>query len=333
MSKTYTFTADTINTDLFFGEYSRFYVQGSSDFDCWADTINTAHPTGYTTYDSNPDPESGQPRKPIGRKSSSGSYEFWRCKIYYGAQSNILDHINSLDSSNIISMTLATQCEVGSYSSDSVFYWDTALNPPDLTTPACDFMSNHKTGGLQTIYGTLAGSSLSGNVLVDISIDVKDYGIPSSYSWFFRYARQTYGWLYTPVVLTIVTAENDYSYTLAYSANGGSGAPSSQIGSNTLLSPSYTFTISSTVPTRSGYNFLGWSTSSSAITADYQPGDSITVTSDGTTTLYAVWKIANILRIVNNNQLDMYIIYIVENSSLVPYRMTIVNNGQLDDYM
>lgn len=92
--------------------------------------------------------------------------------------------------------------------------------------------------------------------------------------------------------LVVVTNETDYSYTLAYNANGGSGAPSNQTGSNTQASPSYTFTISNTLPTRNGYIFLGWSINSSATTADYVPGGTITVTSSGTTTLYAVWQAA-----------------------------------------
>ncbi len=71
------------------------------------------------------------------------------------------------------------------------------------------------------------------------------------------------------------------SYTLYYNANGGSGAPSSQSGSTT-------YTISSTRPTRSGYTFLGWSTSSSATSASYTAGDTITLSSN--TTLYAVWR-------------------------------------------
>ena len=272
-------------------------------------------------FDSNPRPEGGVPRKPIAYINNNSRY--WSCKIYFGAYATELSRIAALPSSSITSITLTTQATFGTFYANSPFYWDTATNAPDLITPDSDFISDHKTGGLKTQLCASADS---------IEVDISDYGIPDSYSWLFRYSGNTYSYLSAPVTLTITTTENDYSYTLAYSANGGSGAPSSQTGSNTLLSPSYTFTISSTVPTRSGYNFLGWSTSSSATTADYQPGDSITVTSDGTTTLYAVWKIANILRIVNNNQLDMYIIYIVENSSLVPYRMTIVNNGQLDDY-
>ena len=98
-------------------------------------------------------------------------------------------------------------------------------------------------------------------------------------------------WRFDSAVLHVTTNETDYNYTLAYNANGGSGAPSNQTGSNTGTSPYYTFTVSSTVPTRTGYTFLGWSTSSSATSATYTGGGSITVTSSGTTTLYAVWKV------------------------------------------
>lgn len=97
-------------------------------------------------------------------------------------------------------------------------------------------------------------------------------------------------WKISSATLNVTTNETDYNYTLAYNANGGSGAPSNQTGSNTGTSPYYTFTVSSTVPTRTGYTFLGWSTSSSATSASYTGGSSITVTSSGTTTLYAVWK-------------------------------------------
>lgn len=110
-------------------------------------------------------------------------------------------------------------------------------------------------------------------------------GTPSS-----GVAENTYI-IISSMTLTVVTSETDYSYTLSYNANGGSGAPSAQAGSNTATSPSYTFTVSNTAPTRTGYTFLGWSTSSSATAASYSGGSSITVTTSGTTTLYAVWQI------------------------------------------
>lgn len=70
-----------------------------------------------------------------------------------------------------------------------------------------------------------------------------------------------------------------------YNSNGGTGAPSTQ-----SHWAGYSVTLSSTVPTRSGYNFLGWSTSQSATAATYQPGEDAALHT--TTTLYAVWKVA-----------------------------------------
>ena len=73
------------------------------------------------------------------------------------------------------------------------------------------------------------------------------------------------------------------TYTVSYNANGGSGAPSSQTKTKDV-----TLTLSSTRPTRSGYTFKGWSTSSTATSATYQPGGSYT--SNAAVTLYAVWQ-------------------------------------------
>ena len=73
------------------------------------------------------------------------------------------------------------------------------------------------------------------------------------------------------------------SYKITYNANGGSGAPGSQ-----TKWKDQTLTLSSTKPTRTGYSFLGWSTSSSATTATYSAGGSYTANSAAT--LYAVWK-------------------------------------------
>lgn len=73
------------------------------------------------------------------------------------------------------------------------------------------------------------------------------------------------------------------SYTITYNANGGSGAPGKQ-----TKWKDQTLTLSSTKPTRTGYSFLGWSTSSSATSATYSAGGSYTANSAAT--LYAVWK-------------------------------------------
>lgn len=73
------------------------------------------------------------------------------------------------------------------------------------------------------------------------------------------------------------------SYTIKYNANGGSGAPSNQ-----TKWKDQTLTLSSTKPTRTGYSFLGWSTSSTATTHTYSAGGSYT--DNAAATLYAVWK-------------------------------------------
>ena len=72
-------------------------------------------------------------------------------------------------------------------------------------------------------------------------------------------------------------------YTISYSANGGSGAPGSQLKFHGV-----SVTLSSSKPTRSGYTFQGWGTSTSSTTASYQAGS--TYTGNANTTLYAVWR-------------------------------------------
>lgn len=78
------------------------------------------------------------------------------------------------------------------------------------------------------------------------------------------------------------------THTLFYLANGGSGAPSSQTVTVVAWDDPHLFTVSYTEPTRSGYRFLGWSTSSSATSASYEGGDGIYVSEQKT--LYAVWE-------------------------------------------
>ena len=88
----------------------------------------------------------------------------------------------------------------------------------------------------------------------------------------------------TSTATTTVTVPALASYTITYNANGGSGAPSSQTKYYGV-----SLTLSTTKPTRSGYTFLGWSTSSSATSATYAAG--ATYTANSAATLYAVWEL------------------------------------------
>ena len=75
------------------------------------------------------------------------------------------------------------------------------------------------------------------------------------------------------------------TFTVSYNANDGTGAPAAQ-----TKTFGQTLTLSSTKPTRTNYNFLGWAASASATTATYAAGGSYTTNADAT--LYAVWELA-----------------------------------------
>lgn len=87
------------------------------------------------------------------------------------------------------------------------------------------------------------------------------------------------------------------TYTISFNANGGSGAPGNQ-----TKTYGQTLTLSSTRPTRTNYNFIGWGTSSGSTTASYQPGGSYT--NNGNATLYAIWQLAYTPPRITNIQAD-----------------------------
>ena len=86
---------------------------------------------------------------------------------------------------------------------------------------------------------------------------------------------------------TWTIGELNWTATVNYNANGGSGAPSAQTHSG--ISPntnSYNFTVSATVPTKGTSRFDGWKYNGIV----YHAGDTITVyKSSRTITLTAVW--------------------------------------------
>lgn len=98
-----------------------------------------------------------------------------------------------------------------------------------------------------------------------------------------QYQPGDYYTIYSNTILYAIWGESTQYCTITFNANGGSGAPSKQqkiIGKTTYIPYAK--------PTRSGYTFLGWSTSRYAASADYQPGQAYTPY--GNMTFYAVWK-------------------------------------------
>lgn len=140
-------------------------------------------------------------------------------------------------------------------------------------------------------YGT-ADVYINGTIVAN---DVADFNQPIYYgsSYSITDIRAASGHIYNGVYsgtlsgnisgTTSVFLSFSTTYTVSYNANGGSGAPASQTkiyGKN--------LTLSSSVPTRSGWNFVGWNTSNTATSAGYGAGG--TYTSNAGATLYAIWS-------------------------------------------
>lgn len=85
--------------------------------------------------------------------------------------------------------------------------------------------------------------------------------------------------------LTLYAQWTANTYTVKFNANGGTGAPGNQTKTYGVA-----LTLSTTKPTRTNYNFLGWATSASATSAQYAAGGSYT--DNSAVTLYAVWELA-----------------------------------------
>lgn len=176
-------------------------------------------------------------------------------------------------------------------------YWSNLTNEPDGFTKPYG-----TTATISDIRSNITGAHYTSN-------NVTGNGA-SSFTWTFT----TADW-----VCALYTDWN--TYTISYDANGGSGAPGNQTktyGTN--------LTLSSTIPTRTGYTFLGWSTNSGATSASYSAGGTLsgdlsTVNGD-TVTLYAIWSI-NSYYLDLNGWLDG-----VSSEGLSPYGIaTVIVNG------
>lgn len=92
--------------------------------------------------------------------------------------------------------------------------------------------------------------------------------------------------------LTLYAKWTLITYKVTYNANGGSGAPSQQ-----TKNYGQTLTLSSTKPTKTNYNFMGWATSATGSVA-YTSGASYTT--NAAVTLYAVWEQASDEPVISN---------------------------------
>lgn len=137
------------------------------------------------------------------------------------------------------------------------------------------------------------------------TIDLTSTGIPT-YGYILYADSSGYANTYvtvSKVELTIVTNASDY--TLTYNANGGTSAPSAQ---TVTVAGSGSVKLSSAVPVRDNHIFKGWAKSATATEAQYQPGDTITIGAN--TTLYAVWAVSSVIRIMTEDGLKQGQVYV-----------------------
>lgn len=138
-----------------------------------------------------------------------------------------------------------------------------------VTSTISAFNGTKRSSGSSTFTGTY---TISGNGAASKTVTVT-----------FRNFNTDNGDSATKNVSFNVTVPAWTSYAIKYSANGGTGAPSSQ-----TKWKDQTLKLSTAKPTRTGYSFLGWSASSTATSATYAAGANYTA--NAAATLYAVWK-------------------------------------------
>ena len=118
--------------------------------------------------------------------------------------------------------------------------------------------------------------------------------------------------------------------TITYNANGGSGS---------MANTTYKYLQTATVNlrknafTRPGYQFLGWSLSSTATSASYTDGQQWSSSSNSNYTLYAVWKANSLIHVATGSGFADYQIYIANGSGWDMYLAYVANGKSFDQYV
>ena len=109
------------------------------------------------------------------------------------------------------------------------------------------------------------------------------------------------------------------TYSIQFNANGGSNAPSTQ-----TKTYGTDLTLSSVIPTRTNYIFIGWNTAANGTGTSYAPG--ATYSANAAVTLYAQWEEDDAIYINN----EKYSVYIDNGSSWEQYSVYIDNGSSWD---
>ena len=177
------------------------------------------------------------------------------------------------------------QYYVPAYPGKIVFETTTGSTSPD-------YYSYLSTTKLSANSGTSRGSAVTGSILYQ-NDDGADTGYDTRITYVHNSSTRTYYYIY---VNAAWADSGTYTfpwklwyykqYTITYNLNDTNATGS--VSAQNFYANNTTVTISSTVPTRSGYTFRGWSTSSTATSPTYTSNTSYTLSAQNYT-LYAVW--------------------------------------------
>lgn len=188
---------------------------------------------------------------------------------------------------------MPTYTEGGYVYNDSAYCGATATSDnPDVVEVKT------KDGHQDIVIGKWVGGIWDGADCLQVNVDAKNAGtatVQVNFYYTFTQNNDPFNhskalWIYGTCYYTVtVTDTSQQDITLTYDGNGSgvTNVPAQQ-KQNVEQGDSATFTISSKIPVRSGFDFLGWADSATATTANYHGGDRLTTSASKT--IYAVWK-------------------------------------------
>lgn len=219
-----------------------------------------------------------------GKNISTGSNHSWDTsnQVYIGSYSKTYDRGTS--SYTEYCSTKFTGIEYGGGSS---YTCTASFTIPARNTYTISYNANGGSGSMSTdtvSYGSYYTTKANAFSRTGYSFNGWNEASDGSGTSWTGYIGKPWKWTYTKSV-TLYAQWKINTYTITYDANDGNGAPSSQ--TKTHGQP---LTLSSQIPTRPNYNFMGWSTNKNASGAEYKSGG--TYYDNSNVTLYAVWNLA-----------------------------------------
>ena len=179
---------------------------------------------------------------------------------------------------------------VGGYvSDDGTYYTKDTLEKagPEIVSVDKTLAENKKSVKLTILVKKINGGDLTVEVDGKEATRISEKGTEEKYE-FTVYENRTHkikateegqGTTTSSVEVTEIDAE---VYTITYNANGGTNAPGVQSKTENVI-----MQITTQVPVRNGYIFLGWNENASETVATYKPGSEFTLNKN--TMLYAIW--------------------------------------------